>query len=193
MKPFIEFEELNHMGVAEASFRLSFNINYSTRTLFIKKENIVTERYQTLRNEWNKNLESPIQDISISEKEILKNWLIGLLCYPNLFFGYPSYYKSEMFSQNEFEELRNQANLIIEVRKKKSIINAKGNKIIQFCDEKNLNARPSLENINSWLANCPSKGSHNIEISTKSNTWGCGYCKISGNLIELIKFTNKSK
>ncbi|QKI88960.1 hypothetical protein [Thiomicrorhabdus xiamenensis] len=40
----------------------------------------------------------------------------------------------------------------------------------------------------SWYANCPSGKQHNMMFSTKSNGWGCGYCKVKGGPEELTGF-----
>lgn len=186
MKLFIKFEEWNHMGVAEASFKLSFEIDYDSKILITKKESITTASYQSVRKEWNKIIKSPIPNTNISEKEIIQKWFTGLLCHPNLFFGYPIYYESNLFSESEFQEMHDIAKITIKEREEKAIINAKDNELIRLFNENNLSPRPSLENIYSWVANCPSKRAHCIEINTKSNEWCCGYCRIGGDFNELV-------
>lgn len=193
MKPFIIYEEWNHMGVAEASFKLSFEIDYYSKILITKKESITTQPFQSVRSEWNKILKSPIPDISNSEKEIIKKWFIGLLCHPNLFFGYPIYYESNLFSESEFKEMQDIAKITIKEREEKAIINAKDNELIRLLNEYNLSPRPSLESIYSWVANCPSKRAHSIEIDTKSNEWGCGYCRIGGDFNDLVIYMSNLK
>jgi len=193
MKLFIIYEEWNHMGIAEASFKLSFDIDYNSKILITKKESITTESYQSVKSEWNKILKSTIPDISISEKEIIKKWFTGLLCHPNLFFGYPIYYESNLFSESEFNQMRDIAKITIKEREEKAIINAKDNELIRLFNEYNLSPRPSLESIYSWVANCPSKRAHGIEINTKSNEWGCGYCKRKGDINSLREWYESKK
>src|SRR5690554_4184169 len=193
MKLFIIYEEWNHMGIAEASFKLSFDIDYNSKILITKKESITTESYQSVKSEWNKILKSTIPDISISKKEIIKKWFTGLLCHPNLFFGYPIYYESNLFSESEFNQMRDIAKITIKEREEKAIINAKDNELIRLFNEYNLSPRPSLESIYSWVANCPSKRAHGIEINTKSNEWGCGYCRIGGDINELVIYMSNRK
>lgn len=193
MKLFIIYEEWNHMGIAEASFKLSFDIDYNSKILITKKESITTESYQSVKSEWNEILKSTIPDISISEKEIIKKWFTGLLCHPNLFFGYPIYYESNLFSESEFNQMRDIAKITIKEREEKAIINAKDNELIRLFNEYNLSPRPSLESIYSWVANCPSKRAHGIEINTKSNEWGCGYCKRKGDINSLREWYESKK
>ena len=193
MNLFIIYEEWNHIGIPEASFKLSFEIDYDSKILITKKESITTESYQNVRSEWNRVIKSPIPEISISEKEIIQKWFTGFLCHPNVFFGYPIYYESNLFTENEFSAMRDRAKIIIKERGEKAIINAKDNELIRLFNQNNLSPRPSLENIYSWIANCPSKRAHSIEINTKSNEWGCGYCGIGGDLNELVVFLSNLK
>lgn len=131
----------------------------------------------------------PITSNATDEKSILCQFLIDFLCTPGAFYGYPCYIESNLFSYDEFEELKKRSNEIIRERKEKIRNEGKDNPLIQYCESKGL--QPEPEGLpNNWQANCPSGGQHHIMISTASNQWGCGYCKKKGGLEELKEFVN---
>jgi glutaredoxin len=97
--------------------------------------------------------------------------------------GFPVFEKSDLFTEQEFNSI------IQNIKEEKDAIikQAKENQtpLIDYLREQCLNPRPSGNNPNSWIANCPCGGNHFIMIVTETDTWGCGYCKRKGELGEL--------
>lgn len=105
--------------------------------------------------------------------------------------GYPIFEKSMVFTKQEF-------NSIIQTMKdeKHAIIEqatAKQTPLIEYLRTKQLYPRPSGNNPNSWIANCPCGGKHFIMIVTTTDTWGCGYCRRKGKIAELEKWLQEIK
>jgi hypothetical protein len=105
--------------------------------------------------------------------------------------GFPKLTNSVVFNQMEFDDL------IRELKNEKRLSATKASHsetpIISFLRMKKLNPTPSGNNPNSWVAQCPSGGSHFIMVVTKNDEWGCGYCKRKGKLPELKKWIQEIK
>lgn len=46
--------------------------------------------------------------------------------------------------------------------------------------------------VNQWVANCPG-ANHTIMLGTRSDTFGCGYCKVKGGPDELVAFVARRR
>ena len=71
--------------------------------------------------------------------------------------------------------------------------NAFATPFINYLESQSLNPKPSGHNKYSWLADCVfSNHGHYMMVSTKENTYGCGWCREKGNQIDLEDyFKNK--
>jgi hypothetical protein len=97
--------------------------------------------------------------------------------------GFPVLQKSEILTEQEFVSIIQ----TIKHEKRTQSEQAKKNQtpLIDYLGDQNLNPKPSGNNPYSWVANCPNGGNHFILIVTKTDTWGCGYCRQKGKLPEL--------
>ena len=188
----IEYEEYNHLGIEEARYRLYYRIDRGKKKLFIEKENTMPG-YRRSSDSQNSLVEFPITDPSQTDKHILHAWLIHFFSQPHGFMGWPYYCASELFTQAEFDEILKAVKQNMERKEAQARFIAKGNSLILFCESRHLYPRPSLHVETSWIANCATGRSHNMEISIASNKWGCGYCRIGGDLMDLIHFMDTKK
>ncbi|WP_242094336.1 hypothetical protein [Aestuariivivens sediminicola] len=105
--------------------------------------------------------------------------------------GFPVFEKSTVITEKEFnsiiQTIRDERNLMIE----QAI--AFQTPLIDYLREKNLNPRPSGNNPYSWVAKCPCGGNHFLMIVTKTDNWGCGYCRRVGKLPELQAWLKEIK
>ena len=65
--------------------------------------------------------------------------------------------------------------------------------LIAYLREQHLNPKRSGNNSHSWIAKCPCGGNHFINVVTKNDEWGCGYCGRKGNQPELEKWIQEIK
>lgn len=107
------------------------------------------------------------------------------------FYGYPKFENSSVFTKREFDEI------VQSIEDKKTVVAKKSLKnitpLITFLKNNNLNPIPTGDSPNNWKAKCPSRRSHFIMISTKTDAWGCGYCYRKGELPELEKWLHEVK
>ncbi len=115
----------------------------------------------------------------------LKSFLIEFFSYSGNCFGYPVYSYSELFTEDEFNQLLRKGIDNINNQKNKIKESGQGHPLIRYCEEQKLYPIPFDQTAHSWRANCPSGRAHSIEISTSTGTWGCGYCAKKGGLEEL--------
>ena len=64
--------------------------------------------------------------------------------------------------------------------------------IIETARELGLHPEPPFLSPGIWSATCP-RTRHHLYISTKTNTFGCGYCGKKGGVAELIAFVEERK
>lgn len=188
----MEYEEYNHLGIEEVSCRLYYSIERDVKKLFIEKE-IRLAGYRQSSELQNRIYDYPISDIDQSDKQILNGWLIHFFSQPYGFVGCASYCSSDLFSKNEFDDMLKAAKEMMDRKAARARFIAKRNSLILYCESQHLYPRPSLHTETSWIANCPTGRSHNMEISLAANKWGCGYCSIGGELTDLIDFMNTKK
>lgn len=93
--------------------------------------------------------------------------------------GYPEFRVSGEVSEDEFEEIR-----MAYHKEQEAIIKlTQETPLIYWLKKAGLEPLPTGMNAESWKSKCPySGGKHFLSISTKDDTWGCGYCQKKGNL-----------
>ena len=131
-----------------------------------------------------------------NETNMLKEILTGIFSYSDSCYGWPYFIKSELITEDEFNEARNQGLEIIKENKNKAKEKGKDHPVIRYCFEKKLHPESEDHSPDSWKANCPSGRQHHIMISTSSpsnHNWGCGYCKKKGGLEELKQWVETKK
>lgn len=102
------------------------------------------------------------------------------------FEGYPLFENSSIFTKQEFDDII----ASIENPKKVIIREALKNQtpLIHCLKENKLNPYPSGGSLTNWRAKCPSGRAHTIMVSTKSDEWGCGYCRRKGKQEDLERW-----
>jgi len=65
-------------------------------------------------------------------------------------------------------------------------------RIVQAATELHLAPEPTGGKVGNWLARCPGT-SHTIMISSTSEQFGCGYCKVKGGPEELLGFAGRRR
>lgn len=101
--------------------------------------------------------------------------------------GLPRFRKEGLVDEKEFYTI------IDSINKKKEHYIKKAKELktpfIDYLEKVNLNPIPDGKNEYQWLAKCPySKGKHHIMVSTKNDTYGCGWCKKKGNQRDLENY-----
>ncbi|WP_299397161.1 hypothetical protein [uncultured Gelidibacter sp.] len=99
------------------------------------------------------------------------------------FSGYPKFENSSVFTEQEFDGIVQSIKDEKDAISKKSLENI--TPLITYLKENNLNPVPSGYSPTNWNAQCPSGRGHSIMVSTKSDEWGCGYCRRKGGIAEL--------
>jgi hypothetical protein len=73
-----------------------------------------------------------------------------------------------------------------EINEMKDLGRTTKNGFTDYLESQSLNPEPTGDHKYSWQANCPfSGGNHHMMISTKDNTYGCGWCHKKGNQRDL--------
>ena len=108
------------------------------------------------------------------------------------FGGLPRFRKEGLLYEKEFYAI------IDRVREKRdqNIKRAKELKtpFIDYLEKVNLYPIPDGKNEYQWLAKCPySEGKHYIMVSTKNDTYGCGWCRKKGNQQDLEDYLATQK
>lgn len=101
----------------------------------------------------------------------------------HLYDGFPKFINSIAFCEKEFKVLIN--DIKNENTKNRQLAFENETPLISLLRDNELNPRPSGNNANSWVAQCPSGGNHFIQIVTSKDEWGCGYCNRNGKINEL--------
>ena len=136
----------------------------------------------------------PVNPSLTNEISILREFLTDMFSYSGNCYGWPYFTKSELISEDDFNQIRNQGLENIKSKKNKIRKIGQDHPLILYCEEKNLYPEPVDHSPHSWQANCPSGRQHQIMISTSSpsnHAWGCGYCKKKGGLEELKEWVEK--
>ena len=180
---FLTFEELHPMGIGFGEADLSYWLDKSKAVLHISKlDKKSGEIYKS---------DYPVSNVQEPDKVILSNYLIDLMSHKLNLWGTPNYLSSDIFSRDEFNPYLDKG--IEAIRKKKDLAlqQSAENPIIEYCKSINLFPEPAESGMTNWEANCASKRNHNMMISTKSNTWACGYCYRKGTLLDLQEWVNE--
>jgi hypothetical protein len=126
-------------------------------------------------------------NLNLTTVDAILTYFLKELFFKDDFFGEGRmiYEKSEQFSEDYFISIQNERNEEY-VKKIKFIEESnKHNDLINFCRTINLNPIPDGIHASNWIANCLSKGNHQMLLTTLTNEWGCGYCRKKGGLPEL--------
>lgn len=180
-KHFLTYDQDVFDGILHGPTEMYYYISY--KTLHIKRVG--------------QSNEEPVEAIfSIAEEEevylILENFLIDYMSYTKNFVGYPLYVKSALFSEEDFDKIREKGINKLQQRNIAYIEEAKSNELIAYCKSINLHPEPAGSGPSNWIANCLSGGKHHLFISLTNNTWGCGYCKKKGSLEDLKEWYNSA-
>ena len=136
----------------------------------------------------------PVNPTLTNEISILREFLTDMFSYSGNCYGWPYFTKSELITEDDFNQILNQGLENIKSNKNKIIKIGQDDPLIIYCAEKNLYPEPVDHSPHSWQANCPSGWQHHIMISTSSppnHAWGCGYCKKKGGLEQLKEWVEK--
>lgn len=174
-KHFLRYDQLCFEDIEYGFTDLYYNISEST--LYIKR------RYHTTNYE--SEVEFPLDNKSATVTAILESYLINLMSYSRNFAGTPKYESSNLFSKESFDTMLEKGIALMVEREKLTILLGADNELIKYCKSIRLNPQPEGGSETNWQANCPSGGNHYIMISTRSNEWGCGYCRKKGDINSL--------
>ena len=108
-----------------------------------------------------------------------------------LYNGLPRFGSPGFLTEEDFNKII--SGIKSELDKNNDLANASTTPFINYLDSQSLNPKPSGHNKYSWLADCPfSNRKHFMMVSTKENTYGCGWCKKKGSQKDLEDyFKNK--
>jgi hypothetical protein len=188
-KHFVTFEqEIMSFPCYESTLYYRFNSKEELSILRIDRSivdnNDLTER----------TILFPVNPTLTNEISILREFLTDMFSNSGNCYGWPYFIKSELITEDDFNQIRNQGLENIKSNKNKIRKIGQDHPLILYCAEKNLYPEPIDHSPHSWQANCPSGRQHHIMISTSSpanHAWGCGYCKKKGGLEELKEWVEK--
>jgi len=183
-KHFLRYDQSCFDGIEYGFTDLFFDFNQTT--MFIKKVDH--------RNKEEKELQFPLKSEVTNIIVELKDFLITLMSNRYNFAGTPVFVQSRIFSEALFDEMLKQAIILMDEKYNLSIKQNAENELIKYCKSIGLNPEPEGSSPTNWEANCLSGGQHRLMISTKSNEWGCGYCKRKGDINSLREwYESKNK
>lgn len=116
-------------------------------------------------------------DLKTDITKVLKERIHGGLGFD----GLPGYEESPVYTKAEFEAILQE--IRDEEEERKAAI-PKRTAFIDFLEAQGMNPRHCDGNAHSWVANC-AQGEHFMAVSTKDDTWGCGYHKRKGGQKDL--------
>lgn len=182
-KHFLRYEQSCFDGIEYGFTDLFFDFNKTT--IFIKKFDHRTKEEIELQ------LPLTPEDANIIIE--LKDFLITFMSNRNNFEGTPVFVQSRIFSEETFDKMLKQAIILMDEKYDLAIkLNAE-NELIKYCKSIGLNPEPGGSSTTNWVANCLSGGQHHLMISTKSNDWGCDYCKRKGDINSLREWYESKK
>ena len=160
---------------------------------FLKKEDDLLKLYTTndTNEEFHDCNESLKINDSLNKKDII-NLIENYFEKWRTYGGVPRFKKEGLLDEKEFYTI------IDRIREKKDhyINRAKELKtpFIDFLKKVNLDPFPDGKSEYQWLAKCPySNGKHHIMVSTKNNTYGCGWCRKKGKQKDLEDYLKTQK
>lgn len=177
--------DIFHIFTEAGTFNLFYKIE--NEQLLVKSEYLYDFGHPHTTDEHTFNLKDP----NLSDKQILRNFLIEKLD-THFFSEQITQQESIFFSSEELEEINDLARQ--ERREKEELARNlhQNTEIIKYCSREQMNPRLAGLDPNQWFANCPG-GNHPLMIAADTGTWGCGYCNMKGNLIELEKWVNQKR
>ena len=174
---FLTFEQIHYLGkdigLTDLFYQLIDN-NILITSKFKEEEEIPLAR-----------IDNNFEPIKLQ----LEDFLVEFFSYPGHFMGTPAYEYSDMITHEEFEWLLQNAIDIMDG--KKVIATYKENELIDLLRKYKLDPEPTGDNLHNFEAKCPTGRHHNMLVSTLSNEWGCGYCRINGGVRELKEVYEK--
>ena len=104
-----------------------------------------------------------------------------------LYSGLPRFGSPGFLTEEDFYKII--SGIKSELDRNNDLANTSATPFINYLESQSLNPKPSGHNKYSWLADCPfSNHKHFMMVSTKENTYGCGWCKKKGSQIDLEFF-----
>jgi hypothetical protein len=113
-------------------------------------------------------------------RDQLATFLLGYFSQPELLMGRPEYVKSDIFSEQEFDKILKEAEDCIGRAREKT--RQQKSPLLELCREYGLEPEHHGGIENQFTAKCVTGRPHNMYVSTKSEEWGCGYCRIKGGV-----------
>lgn len=159
-----------------------------TEIKFSLEENFLSFHIEDVKTKSNQNITVPITTNPLNLPAELDTFLLNYLAHTSNFIGEPTYESSIWYTQEEFNRILCKAKDIITKRRADIILKDTQNAFIIRLRDWGLDPIPTLEDPSSWEANCPSKRNHKIMVDSSTNTWGCGYCRKKGGIIELTNW-----
>jgi hypothetical protein len=182
-KHFLQYDQICTWGIEYGFTDLYFDMDQTT--LFIKKFDH--------QNKQEKELQFPLKLNGATVIDELEHFLISLMSERYNFVGTPFYIQSNIFTESLFAEMLKEGIRLMNEKYDLAIkLNAE-NELIKYCESIGLNPEPNGSSPTNWEAKCLSGGQHRIMISTKSNDWGCGYCKRKGDINSLRDWYESKK
>lgn len=183
-KHFLSYDQSCFDGIEYGLTELFFDFNQTT--MFIKKVDY--------RNKEEKELQFSLKSEAANIIVELKDFLINMMSDRYNFAGTPVFIRSRIFSETSFDAMLKQAIILMDEKYYLAINQNAENELVKYCKSIGLNPEPEGSSPTNWEANCLSGGQHRLMISTKSNEWGCGYCKRKGDINSLREwYESKNK
>ncbi len=130
---------------------------------------------------------------SVNYKEIINDFLIEYFTIPQNTIGRLLFDSSSLFSEEEFNQIKETCRLNQVNRINEHIEKASNNELILFLTQQGLSPIPTYSDGTNWYATCPNQRKHSMMVNTHSNQWGCGYCRKKGNLNDLKEWCDSLK
>ncbi|MBR9999007.1 MAG: hypothetical protein KFF73_08550 [Cyclobacteriaceae bacterium] len=166
---FLTFEQIHFMGVECGPTEMYYVASvFHMRIFKVYKDNVSSMDIEFTRD---------------TVREQLREFLMEFYSMPYLFLGRPEYVESDMFSEDEFNHILQEANDRTEAVRKKSL--RQKSPLLELCREYGLDPEPAGHKETSFYAKCVTGRPHQMYLSTESEAWGCGFCKIKGGVEEL--------
>lgn len=152
---------------------------------YLKREDNLLKLYTTNNtNEEFYDCDASLKINDSLEKKDIINLLENNIEKWRTYDGLPRFRKEGLLDEKEFYAI------IDSVKEKRDHYTKRAKELktpfIDYLEKVNLDPIPDGKNEYQWLAKCPySKGKHPMMVSTKNNTYGCGWCKKKGNQKDL--------
>ena len=118
-------------------------------------------------------------------KQTLRLQLFHILTNSSIMMGFPELVYSEWITQKDIYRWYELKRFLLKRQQAKAAPQINSNPLLKWLAGKKLHPSAEDGNLFSWTANCPSGHRHQIKINSHSNEWGCGYCKIKGQGMEI--------